>query len=243
MDFLGILFIALVVPVASFVGTVAGFGESTLLIPLVSLVLPFPQTLLLVGILHWFGDVWQLALFRKGIDWRLIALFGIPGIAFSFAGASLTFQVPQAVLLRILGGLIIAYVLVLAAKPDLKLPATNSTAAAGGALSGFTSGLFGIGGPVRGAFLQAFGLDKAVYLATLGAVGLAIDSIRLPTYFAGGTRLGIGLAWWLFLFVPLSLAGAVLARLTVDRLPRDRFRLVVAIALLVVGVKFLLFPG
>jgi uncharacterized membrane protein YfcA len=239
---LDLLFIAIAVTVASFAGTVAGFGESTLLIPLVSFSLPLPQTLLLVGTIHWFGDIWQLLLFRKGINWRLIALFGIPGIALSIAGARLTFLVQPQALTRVLGVLLVTYVLVLAAKPDLNLSSSARTAVAGGALSGFASGFFGVGGPVRGAFLQAYDLDKVVYLATLGAVGLAVDSARLPTYVAGGTRLSPHLAWGLLLYVPLSLAGAIMAQRVVKRLPQQKFRAVVAIALLALGMKLLLFP-
>ena len=25
-----------------------------------------------VGIIHWFGDIWKMGLFRQGIRWRLI---------------------------------------------------------------------------------------------------------------------------------------------------------------------------
>jgi uncharacterized membrane protein YfcA len=237
-----ILFIALVVLVASFAGTVAGFGISSILIPFVSLFLPLPQTLLLVGSIHWFGDIWQLLLFRKGVKWTLILAFGLPGVALSFAGARLTFVVDSATLLRILGGLLIAYVMALAIRPDLRLPRSTPVAIGAGATSGFSAGFFGVSGPITGAFLSAYDLPKAIYIATGAAIGLAFDTTRLTTYIAGGTRLEAKFAWAMLIFVPLSFVGAFVAQRVVHRIPQGKFRAVVAVALLAFGVKLLLFP-
>lgn len=237
-----VLYIALMVPIASFAGTVAGFGTSSILVPYVSLFLPLPQTLLLVGTIHWCGDIWQLMLFRQGVKWKLILAFGLPGIVLSYVGARLTLVVNSATLLRILGGLLIAYVLVLAARPDLKLPRKDSVAVASGAIAGFTAGLFGISGPVTGAFLSAYDLPKAVYIATAAAIALALDTTRLTTYLAGGTHLDSNLAWGMVVFVPASLIGALVAQRVVHRIPQGKYRAVVAIALLAFGVKLLLFP-
>ncbi|MFH1881927.1 MAG: TSUP family transporter [Planctomycetota bacterium] len=92
-----------IVIVASCVGTMTGFGTSTIMVPIVLLFYPLPQTLLFVGIIHWFGNIWKLILFKKGFQWRLILSFGVPGIAATFFGASLVFNVPGMILSRILG--------------------------------------------------------------------------------------------------------------------------------------------
>ena len=42
----------------------------------------------------------------------------------------------------------------------------------GGALLGFLAGTFGIGVSVRGTFLTAFDLPKAVYISTAGATAM-----------------------------------------------------------------------
>jgi uncharacterized membrane protein YfcA len=228
--------------VASFAGTVTGFGTSTLLIPVVSLFVGLPETLLLVGIIHWCTDVWTLVLFRQGVRWRLILAFGIPGVAASLAGARLTFVINQAVLSRILGVVLLAYVAMLLALPSLRLPGNDATAVSGGAVSGFLAGLTGVGGPVRSAFLAAFDLPKAIYLATGGAIALAMDTVRVPIYYAGGTRLETLLLWGLLAFVPLSFIGSLAARRVVDRVPQRYFRTVVAIALLALVTKLIVAP-
>jgi len=112
--------------------------------------------------------------------------FGIPGIIASYFGASLAISAPQDALLRILGVFLIAYVILLTIKPAFKLVQSNLAAITGGTFSGFLAGVLGIGGAVRGLFLSAFDLPKAVYIFTSGAIALAIDSTRLITYSLGG---------------------------------------------------------
>jgi len=236
-----ILSITILTIIAGGVGTLTGFGTSTIMVPVLLLYFPLPQTLLLVGIIHWFGDIWKIALFRKGMNWRLILLFGIPGALFTFFGARLVFSVPETLLSQILGGFLLAYVTFLFAKPSFKFTQTPFTAITGGVLSGFFAGIFGVGGAIRGAFLSVFDLKKAVYISIAGAIGLAIDTARIATYVSSGAMLPNQLWRGLLVFIPASLLGAQLAKKIVDTIPQENFRTVVAVFLLIVGVKLLFF--
>ena len=199
-----VIYIALLTILASGIGTLSGFGTSTIMVPILLLYLPLPQTLLLVGIIHWFGDIWKLLLFRQGINWKLILIFGIPGIIATFIGARIIFSASETLLSQILGGFLISYVAFLFFKPSFKLKQSNNIAILGGALSGFFAGIFGVGGAIRSVFLTVFDLPKAVYIATAGAIAFAIDSTRLTTYIANGVRLDDMLLRGLLLFIPVS---------------------------------------
>lgn len=240
---MGIIYIAILTVIAGGVGTLTGFGTSTIMVPVLLLVFPLAPTLLLVGIIHWFGDIWKIALFRQGVRWRLMLLFGVPGVLFTFIGARLIFSVSETLLSQILGGFLIAYVAFLFFNPTFKFKQNALLATTGGALSGFFAGIFGVGGAIRSAFLSMFDLTKAVYIATAGAIGLAIDSTRLTTYVYEGATLPSELFWGLLLFIPASFIGAYFAKRIVDRIPQKRFRLVVAVFLLLVGIKLLIFPS
>ncbi len=109
-------------------------------------------------------------------------------------------------------------------------------------LSGFFAGIFGIGGTIRAMFLTAFNLPKSVYLATIGAIALAIDTSRLITYLYEGTRLAPRLAWGMLLFVPASFLGARIAKRFVNRIPQQHFPKVLAVFLLLVGIRLLIWP-
>jgi uncharacterized membrane protein YfcA len=106
-----IVYITLLTLLASLIGTLAGFGISTIMVPVLLIMLPLPQTLLLVGIIHWFNDVWKMLLFREGIKLKLLFAFGLPGIFTSFIGSSLSLKIPREILSRALGVFLIAYVL------------------------------------------------------------------------------------------------------------------------------------
>ena len=237
-----ILLILFVVVVASGVGTMTGFGASTIMVPLVLLFYSVPQTLFFVGIIHFFGNVWKLVLFHKGLNWRLILSFGIPGIAATYLGASLVFSIPAAMLSRILGSFLIIYVIYLFVESSFKIRPNLVFGACGGALSGFLAGIFGIGGAVRSLFLTTFDLPKAVYIVTGGAIAICIDATRLTTYFKNGAKLPTMLLYGLPLFIAASFLGAAIAKRIVDRIPQQHFRKIIAVFLFMMGIKLLLMP-
>jgi uncharacterized membrane protein YfcA len=235
--------ICFLVFVASIVGTITGFGLSTIMVPVLAMFYPFDQTLVFVGIIHWFSNLWKLILFRGGFRWRLIVTFGVPGIFASFVGASLMFDISQRVLPRVLGMFIIVYVIYLLVRSSFKVMQNTTTAICGGALSGFFAGIFGIGGAVRGMFLSAFDLPKAVYIATAGAIALAIDTTRLTTYIVKGAQLEKPLLWVMPIFITASFLGAQSAKHIVEKIPQKYFRVVVAVFLMLAGLKLLIYPS
>ena len=237
-----IFYIALLTFIAAFVGTITGFGTSTLMIPVLVIFFPPVEAIFLVAIIHWFGDVWKVSLFRKGFNFKLILWFGVVGLATSYLGASLSLGADQSSLLRVLGVFLALYAVFLAYQPKFKIPASGFTALSGGALSGFFAGMFGIGGAIRGMFLSTFDLPKAVYIATAGAIGLAVDSTRIITYFAGGAVLPERLWWSLLILIPISFLGARIAKKIVDRIPQNKFRVVIAVFLLAIGIKLIFWP-
>lgn len=227
---------------ASIVGTMTGFGTSTIMVPVLALFLPPIEAIFLVAIIHWFGDLWKITIFRSGINLKLIALFSASGILTSFVGAYITLGADQDILLRVLGSLTSLYAIFLFVEKKFRIPANAGTALGGGALSGFFAGMFGVGGTIRGAFLSAFDLPKAVYIATAGAIGIIVDSTRIVAYFTGGATLPYYLWYGLFLFIPLSFLGANIAKKIIDRIPQEKFRFVISIFLLLVGLKLFIFP-
>lgn len=238
-----LILLTLLTFVASGVGTLSGFGTSTIMVPVLMLFFPLSITLLFVGIIHLFGDLWKMLLFRKGLHWRLILGFGIPGVLLSYVGASLSFSIPTALLEPLLGVFLLGYVIFLFIHQRWRLPHTNVMAVIGGTLSGFFAGIFGVGGAIRGTFLSAFDLPKATYIFVSGAIAFIIDVVRIGTYLWEGARLEALLLYGMILFIPVSLTGAYVAKRIVDRIPQEWFRLVVATFLGFIALKFLWFPS
>ena len=178
--------------------------------------------------------------FKKGINWKLIALFGIPGVLASYLGAFIPLSVSSDILKRLLAVFLFVYTLFIVFRPRWKLAESNSNALIGGVLSGFFAGLFGVGGAVRGAFLEAFKLPKEVYIFTSGVIALFIDSSRLIRYFQGGVKLTDFSIRDLILAILVSFMGAYLAKRFVDKVPQRKFRHVVGFGLLFASVMLFL---
>ncbi len=219
-----------------------GFGTATIMTPLLLIFLPLPETVLLVGIIHIFGSLWQILLFREGIRWRLLFAFGAPGIITSFIGASISLNAPREILSRIVGGFLIVYVIIVLVNQRFKFQQRTLTSSVGGASYGFLAGIFGIGGAIRALFLNVFDLPKAVYIATSGAIALVIDSARVATYFAGGIRLGPLIFLGLLVFIPASLLGSVAGKKIIEWIPQDKFRFLIAAFILLAGLNLAIFP-
>ena len=234
-----LIYLTVLTLIAATIGTMTGFGTSTIMVPVLSLFLPLPVVLLFAGVIHWFGDIWKMLFFKKGFNWKLILLFGIPGIIVSFWAARLPLTLPEELLQRSLGLFLILYVGFIWFKPTWKMKPSNNNALLGGALSGFFSGIFGVGGAVRSTFLSAYDLPKSVFLFTSGVIGLLIDSSRVTQYFISGIRVEGSLLLALVACIPISLVGAYLAKKLVDKIPQKQFRLFIAVALFLVGSRYL----
>ncbi len=90
--------------IAEIIGTMAGFGSSTIFLPLALLfVVDFKTAIILVAIFHLFGNLSRIIFFRQGFDKRIILQFGVPSILLSLVGALLIGVLPQPVLKLVLG--------------------------------------------------------------------------------------------------------------------------------------------
>src|SRR3989344_1634813 len=122
---------------AEVLGTLAGFGSSTLLLPVAVLVFDYRQALVIVAVFHLFGNFVRLGLFHTGLDRRLLVRFGLPSLIFSILGALLVAHISPALLTRLLGIILILYSSLSLYRDSWHLPASATATFIGGSLSGF----------------------------------------------------------------------------------------------------------
>lgn len=237
-----ILWLALLTFVASLLGTLAGFGSSTIMIPIVAMFFPLPVTLLFVAVVHFFNDLWEIILFKHKVDRKLLLSFAIPGVITSVIGARLVLNIDTSILSQILGVFLVGYVVFIHLDPKFKVPEKIITATSGGGISGIVAGIFGISGPIQGLLLSTYGLPKAVYISTLGAIAMVVDVARIVTYITGGVRIDKPLLWGLVVFIPLSFIAAEIAKKFIDKIPQKKFREVISAFLLIIGIRLILSP-
>lgn len=232
-----ILFLLLVALCSEIAWTVAGFGSSSIFLPLASLLLDFKTALVMVAIYHIFWNATRLSFFYKHINRKILILFGIPSIVCTVIGASLVRHVDQTVLKMTLWMILIVFATYSLIKPQLRLPANTMTGVIWGWLSGFTAWLIWTWGVLRWAFMTAFMLPKEQYIATIALVALIVDATRIPLYFW---------QWFLdkqyFFLIPLlflvALIGSYIGRNIIKHIPEHLFRKVVLVGIIFLSVKF-----
>lgn len=225
--------------IAEIIGTMAGFGSSTIFLPLALLFVDFKTAIILVSIFHLFGNLSRIIFFREGFDRRAILQFGVPSVLLSLLGAFLIGVLPHPVLKLILGIFLITTSASFLIKPGLKLPANTGTFIVGGSTTGFITALVGTGGALRATLLQGFNIEKVKYIATAATIALATDVSRIPVYISQGF-----LTQQYYLYLPLlfviALAGSFIGRKIVKKIDQEKFRKMVLVAIILVSIKFIM---
>ena len=160
----------------------AGFGLSTVLTPLVLLLMPPHEAIAVVAIVHGAHNAGKLALLWENVDLEAFKRYGVWLILGSVVGALLQSRVPQRPLLGILGiALIVLPALTLSEKwTGYMMPESNDRV--GGFGSGFMGGLSGHQGALRAMFLSRRIPNKMSYAATASILALCVDLSRIPVY-------------------------------------------------------------
>jgi hypothetical protein len=180
-----LLFILLSI-LAEIVGTIGGFGSSLLFVPIAGFFLDFHSVLGITALFHLASNISKITLFRTGFDRKLIINIGIPSVLFVLIGAYLSKLFNSHVLELILAIFLILMSLLLFIFKKLIIGPTLTNSISGGILSGFTAGLLGTGGAIRGLTLAAFDLRKNIFIATSAAIDLGVDFSRSVVYWYNG---------------------------------------------------------
>jgi uncharacterized membrane protein YfcA len=220
------------------IGTMGGFGSSTIYLPLASYFMDFKAALILVAIFHLFGNISRITFFRHGLDKRVLLVFGLPSFLLSLLGATLVGDLSQTLLKLLLGIFLIFISAAFLIKPKFAFPADTKLLLVGGGISGFIVGLIGTGGALRATFLTGLKLEKEKYIATAAVIALGTDATRIPSYLANGF-----LAEQYYYFIPvlfgMALAGSFVGRKIVSRIDQAKFKKMILIAVILASIKFI----
>ncbi|MBK9191049.1 MAG: sulfite exporter TauE/SafE family protein [Crocinitomicaceae bacterium] len=221
--------------IAEVLGTVGAFGSSVFFVPVAGYFFDFHAVLGITAVFHLSSNLVKIGLFRKGIDWKLVFLIGIPAIIFCSAGAFLTSYVDSKPLQIGLGFFLTVTAIFFLLFKSLALKANGVNAVSGGAVSGFLAGFLGSGGPIRGLTLTAFNMRKEIFVATSAFIDLGIDLSRSAIYFGNGYLKKEHIPYILILII-IAVAGTWTGKKILEKIPADYFRLIVLFLILIIGV-------
>lgn len=235
---LNIFFLVLAL-VAEIVGTIGGFGSSVFFVPIANIYLDFYSVLGLTALFHLSSNLSKIFLFKKGIDKFLLLYIGLPAVVFVILGGYLSNLFKGKYLEILLGIFLILLSFLFLIKKKLVIKAGKKETLIGGSLSGFTAGLLGTGGAIRGLTMAAFNLEKSVFIATSAFIDFMVDFSRTFVYYQNGYIHNHDLKYVPFLFA-IGLVGTIIGKRILKYIPQNKFKQISLLLILIIGIVTLL---
>jgi hypothetical protein len=223
---------------ASTLAAVAGFGGAAILLPVLVALFGPRDAIPILTIAQLIGNGSRVVINRDAVDRRIVGWFALGGVPAALIGGFLFAAAPLDALTRLIGAFLLASVAWrhLGPQPGGVLGPRAFTAV--GAFFAFVSALVGSVGPIMAPFFLAAGLVKSSYIGTEAAATVVMHVAKLLAYGTAAlltvATVGIGL-----LMAPAMIAGSVIGKRIVDRLPERVFVAIIEIVLIAAGLIFL----
>ncbi|WP_299005110.1 sulfite exporter TauE/SafE family protein [uncultured Tenacibaculum sp.] len=221
--------------VAEVIGTIGGFGSSVFFVPLGNFYFDFYSVLGLTAIFHLSSNVSKIFLFKKGLDKKLLINIGVPSVIFVILGGVLSKYLNSTYLEIFLGIFLVAFSAFFLIRSKFSFSPNRKNAIVGGTLSGFSAGLLGTGGAIRGLTMAAFNLEKSVFIATSAFIDFMIDFSRTFVYYQNGYIHDHDLKYVPFLFV-IGIVGTFIGKKILAYIPQSKFRTLSLSFILLIGI-------
>lgn len=233
-----ILFFA-VAFISAAITSIAGFGAATLTTPLLALIIDIKQAIILIAFFHGFSSLFKAVQLRRSIDLPTVLWYGIPAVFTAIIGAYLLDIIAPGAIGLGIGIFLILFAVTSLLKVSWHLPHNRPVLVTGGLVTGFVTGLIGLGGAIRGAFLFSMQSKKETYIATSSTIALFIDIARTATYMVRD-NLESRYYWFIPVLLAISFIGTWLGVKVLRWLPENIVKQAVLIVLLLVSVLFIL---
>ncbi len=220
---------------AEIIGTIGGFGSSVFFVPVANFYFNFQTVLGITALFHVASNLSKIALFKKGIDKKLILYIGLPAVLFVIIGGVISKYLNVSILEISLGVFLILLSLLFLIKRNLIVKPNKKQAVVGGTLSGFIAGILGTGGAIRGLTMAAFNLEKSVFIATSAVIDFFVDLSRSVVYFYNGYITKEVLVYIPFL-VAIGFVGTYIGKQILYKITQANFKKLSLIMILVIGI-------
>jgi uncharacterized membrane protein YfcA len=232
---LGLAFFAFV---SEILGTISGFGSSTFFLPIALFFESMHLVLAITAILHCFSNFSKITLFHGHFSWPLFWKLALPFIVLTGIGAVMTNWFLAEHLMHALGIFLItiSMLFLIAKKYVHRMPFGLGVALSG--LSGFSTGLLGTGGALRGLALSAIAIEKNQFILMSSAMDMGGDLLRAGIYIYHGY-----MDWTHWFYIPLlacaAFLGAWSGKKILHKIEQKHFENIVIVMVCISGVMLL----
>lgn len=222
---------------AATISGAAGFGGALVLLPVLTTIVNIKSVVPILTIGQIFGNASRVWFGRRELKWQLIFYFLLTAVPLSITGSCLFSDIDVRTI-KISIGVFLILLIIYRRTPLKKISLGNKGMLLGGGITGFLSGLAGSAGPLGAAFFLSCNLTATAYVASEAFTALVIHLIKIIVYdkyaLIGRTELYYGL------FIGIAMiAGSWAGKKIVQKLPQDKFVLLVEIMLFISGLHFM----
>ena len=231
--------VAVLAFISELLGTLSGFGSSTFFVPAASFLEKFQLVLALTAILHCFGNLSKLFLFRRNFEWKTFLSLALPSLIFTGVGALLAGKIESTYLMKGLGAFLILWsaLYFVRGKDQTRMPVWAAIGLS--AVSGFSTGLLGTGGAIRGMALASLNIERHAFVMLSSAIDFFGDLLRAGIYLESGF-----MDWSQWYYLPLlglaAILGTYLGRHLLGLIDQKKFEKIVALFVFIGGVALLI---
>lgn len=225
--------------VAAAVSAAAGFGGALLLLPLLNHTVGPSLAVPLLTLAQLVGNASRIWMGWGQIRWRPVGWFLASAVPLAVAGAFCFVALPKAIVVRCIGGSILAFVALQYFKV-LRFTPGRRLLVGGGGVVGFLSGLVGSAGPLGAAVFLTLELPPVAYIASEAVTALAMHAVKTVVY---QRSLSLGRETCA-LAAALGLAmvlGTWASKRIIETMKPEKFRAFVAVLLVLLALQMLLF--
>ena len=224
---------------ASIISAVFGFGTALVVLALGSHVLPIKETIALSTVLFCATTISKSVLFTKHIDWKIVGIMSLASLPFAYLGATLLVHVPAQLLKRLVGMMVLVYVVMtffnLFPKIKIGLPGL----VVGSASYGFLSGLLGSGNLIKAILFREMNITKEAFVGAMAATSVLANLAKLTAYTKTGL-LTINLLWPIFGLIIVGTSAAFLGRRILKDISVVQFERCVQVVLVISALGLLI---
>lgn len=240
-DNMGITYIIffIIAFLAAIVSSTVGFGAALITLSFSTFLFDYKFLVGVVTIYFLANNVFKLIFFGKYIRWKTAGLVLLGSLPFVILGSFLLVQVPAEILKRLLGLIVLFYVINYEFGVFKKYKPKKIQIPFVGALYGFFSGLVGVGDPIKAALLNQIGLVKQEFIATMTIIAFIQNLFKVSIY--SSFHLVTLDNWPIVLgLIIASFSGIYLGRNIVKKISPKLFRKLILLMLTIIAIKLLI---
>ncbi len=234
---LSILALTVTALVASTLSSLAGFGGSLLLLPVLVHLFGPTAAIPIFTVSGFFSNGARSVLGRTVISWKPVARFVAGAVPGAIVGSIVFVEASPVLVQRSLAAFLV--LMMFARKTLLRTAWPAWTLPLAGFASAVVSGVFGFSGPLSAAIFFSLGLSPASYIASEATAAVFIHGVKAVTYQRLDALSGETLLWGVYVGGVMAV-GAWIGRRWIETIPHERHSRVVQALFVVVALSLLL---